>query len=193
MRLREVVLCALAVCLVSTTAAGAATKVKPKPPICNMIVDDAGDGASSVGGPVVKSDALDIRGGDVATGAKTLVGVLRLTRTSTNNDYVTMTGVSWGLTFYIRSNPYTFTRRRNSGVPESYVDTFSGGSDKLTTTVTPTEIRWTIPRSVIPDLAKPKIVIESLNAGSSWFTFNADGAGSAMKYNDRAPSCLKPA
>lgn len=192
MRLRHTVLCALALSLVSTAAAGAAPKAKPKP-VCNMFVDPVGDGSSSVGGAVMHSDALDIRGGDIATGAKTLVGVLRLTKTSTDGDAVTMTGVSWGLTFTIRGNTYTFGRRRGAGVTAVYTNTFSGGNPTTpAVTVTPTEIRWTIDRSAIPDLKKPKIVIEALSAGSSWFSFNADGGGSAVKYADRMPSCLNP-
>jgi hypothetical protein len=74
---------ALAVALIASVtaagAAGAATKPKPKP-VCNLVLDPAGD--ASLQAPLPSDDALDILSADVASNAKSFTAVLRMKNVS---------------------------------------------------------------------------------------------------------------
>jgi hypothetical protein len=74
---RPVVCLALAVSLTAAGAAGAATRPKPKPvkPVCNLVVDPAGDATVGV---APADDALDIVSADVASDAKSFTAVIRV-------------------------------------------------------------------------------------------------------------------
>jgi hypothetical protein len=172
-------------------AAAPAVAAKPKPPVCKLVVDAKGDGGTST--PGTKSDALDITGADVATGRKQLVGVLRVVTTDTANDPLAYFGMEWSVNFTVRGTSYSFERRRVAGMAETYRYEFNGSAQDVKVTETATEIRWVVPRKAVPELSKPKPVLETLAATSRWFTSNADAASSTKKYADLTPSCLKPA
>jgi hypothetical protein len=83
--------------LVLAGPAGAALK-KPKP-VCNLLVDPAGDdgGANPALG---HTDSLDILGGDIASDGKTVTVVLRLAK-AVSSDSATPTGRSYYLDFAV--------------------------------------------------------------------------------------------
>lgn len=191
MRLRSLVLCSLAVTLVSTTPTAWAAAARAPKPVCNLIVDAKGDGHSTVF-PMVESPTLDITGGDVATGKKTLVGVLRVASTDGSNDNWAKLGMRVSLQFTIMGTSYNFERRRKAGTAENYEYTFSGGP-VLKGSATKNSITWVIDRKTIPNLAKKNIVISGLSASSDPFSGNADAASSPKKYADKYPSCVKAA
>jgi hypothetical protein len=187
-RLRSIVLGTIAVSLVATSPTYAASKPKPA---CNLLVDAKGDGHSTVF-PTVGGDVYDVTGGDIATGKKTLVGVLRVATTDGSSNNYAKLGMKVSLSFTVNGAPYNFTRRRKAGTAEDYEYTFSNGA-LLKTVVTKTSITWIVDRKLIPELAKPKPVITTLNGKSTPFSGNADSAVSAKKYADKYPSCVKAA
>ena len=200
MRIRPAIACSLVLALaLPVSAATAAPKkkkaAKPAPPVCHLLTDESGDGYPSVPGPAAKSDALDITGGDVATGKNTVVGVLRVKTTDTANDPLALAGMEWTLSFKIKETQYKFKRMRLAGANETYSYQFLGGTvlqKDLKVTESATEIRWTVPRKGVPDLKKAKMVAHTLTGTSRWFTFNADDATTLKTYADLTPSCLKP-
>jgi hypothetical protein len=66
---RPVVAVATLACLAGGVTANAATK-----PVCNLVVDDKGDGA----GVLADSDGLDILSADIASDSKKITAVIRL-------------------------------------------------------------------------------------------------------------------
>lgn len=193
MRLRHLAICTLALGLVASAspAATAATKKKKPPkPLCFLLTDVEGDGRSTIM-PGVEGPELDILGGDVATGPKTLVAMLRVKSTTGGTPWSKL-GNSVSMTMNIRGTVYSFQRRRAFGMDEKYTYSFSGGSQFLkSTAVTPTTITWTVDRAGIPELKKLNTVITGLAASSQPFTSNADGAGSNKSYPDKHPSCVR--
>jgi hypothetical protein len=192
-RLRRLALCTLAVSLVATApTAHAATKKKPKPkpkPVCNLLVDVSGDGRSTVM-PTVEGAPMDITGADIATGTKTLVAVLRVGTTDASSYNWAKLGYGVSMQFKILGKTYTFERKRKAGTAETYEDTFQNGPVK-SVAVTPTSIAWTIDRTAIDDLKKPKIVITNLTASSRPFVSNGDAGSSTKTYADKYPSCVR--
>ncbi len=85
MKLTRTVVCLTLVASVAGAgSAVAATKPKPKPvkPVCNLVVDPAGD--ASLQAPLPGDDALDIVGADIASDAKNVTAVIRLKSVSSN-------------------------------------------------------------------------------------------------------------
>ena len=192
MHLRRVLLATLAVSL-AVTAAPAFAKARPKP-VCNLLVDPEGDGKSTVGGDVIKSPALDIIGGDVATGAKTVVAVLRVKTTSTSGDNVALMGMRWSLNTSINGKDYTFTVSRSFGPTDGRNPSVSNMANGVlpVLTIQPNAYVFTVDRKGF-DTLKPggKILVKS--AGSGVGFNNADGATSLKTYVDRTPSCVRAA
>lgn len=192
MRPRLVLTCSLALSL-AAAGAPAFAAAKAKPPVCGLITDAKGDGHPQPA-PALKSSALDITGADVATGKRTVVAVLRVVATDTANDPLARFGMEWSVSFSVKGTTYTFQRRRTAGVAEGYRYTFNGlALEAKDVRETKTDIRWTVARSAVPELKKPRLTLENLAATSRWFTFNADAATSAKRYADLTPSCLKAA
>lgn len=192
MNIRLAIVCAVVAPLaVAAPHAGAAAKRKP-PTLCNLLVDDKGDGHAQTGGVLLSSPALDITGADVASGKKTVVGVLRIAALKTSNDPGTILGATWNLNFTVRGTTYNFQRHRAGGTAGTYDYSFTGG-------VTPTvkesgnEVWFTVARSAIPELKKPKPVFETISVSSTTFVTNADAGSTTKTYPDLAPSCLRPA
>jgi hypothetical protein len=186
---RSVVIgCAVVAALAAGSPAVAAKQV------CHQITDGKGDGHPS-NLSIATSNALDIVGGDIATGKKSIVGVLRLASTDAS-DPMSAFGETWSLNFTVQNKTYNFRRTRVAGTTEEYRYAFNGSSVELTShSETATEIKWVIPRSAVEALKKPKAVFESISATSSWFVTNADAAAAktGTRYVDKTPSCLKPA
>ena len=192
MRLRHLAYGALALGLVSTTTSALAA-AKPKP-LCNLITDKAGDGKAS---GIIASDALDILSGDVATGKKTLVGVLRMKTTNAKGDPAATLGMRMTLRFTVQGTTYVLWRRVSSAPANS--DTFGMSINnvevpdnlKPKVTMTATTITWTVARSQIVGLKKPKSLISELGSTTYINSTNADAADSTAKYPDLAASCVK--
>lgn len=179
--------CCIAMALsASVSPAFAVKKTPPPPPLCNLLVDPKGDG-----GGTLHSPALDFTGADVATGKKTVVGVIRVVSTATANDPDVALGATWNLNFSVKGKGYTFQRRRIAGAAAQYQYTLEGAA--VPATETATEIRFVAQRSAVPELAKPKQVIDTIALTSQTFVTNGESGSTSKKYPDLAPSCLKPA
>lgn len=195
MRSRRIVLCTIAVGLVTTSASALAAPVKP---VCQLVKDVEGDGRSQ-GVPVFQSKALDILSADVASGKNTVVGTIRLKTTQTSGDSMAALGMRWSLAFQIAGTDYSFTMQRAWSATGASSDSASSrmageGGPTPTLKVDATSITWTVPRSAFASLKKPKMAFSSIAAGSNIFGGNADSAiGGQVKYTDLTPSCLKPA
>lgn len=182
MRLRSALLTTIALGVFTPTAAYAT------PPTCNLLVDQAGDGRSQAV-PVLSSPALDLLSGDIASGTKTVVGVLRLKTTDTTNDPLVHLGMRWSLAFDVGGTSYVFTlSRAGSG---TQVASFSDGTSTFPVglSVDPTSITWTVRRGSLATLT-PGALFSSLRAVSSVFGGNADAMISSHTYTDQHPSCV---
>lgn len=162
----------------------------PPPPVCHLLTDERGDGHPAATS-ALKSDALDITGADVATGRNTIVGVLRVATTDTAMDPMAALSMEWNLSFIVKNKRYKFSRDRVAGAEEKYNYTFQGIPVK-DVKENATEIRWTLPRTAVPELKSDKM-IKTIAATSGWFLTNADSGSTMKTYKDQTPSCLKPA
>lgn len=191
MRVRTILTCVLAISLVGATSAVAATKPRPKP-LCTLLKDDSGDGTWVV--PVVESPALDIISGDISTGPKTMVAVLRLGSTdfAPTSDKWSSTGYSWsfGVTSSL-GQKYQFEAARHvTGTMDEDV-TVDGKSVPFQFKIVGKTFVWTIQRKVSPNLSRPKNVFREFRGGSEVESSTADGAFTgASVYPDRASSCV---
>ena len=176
------------------TKAKAKAKPKPKPkPVCMLLTDKAGDG-SFLAAPV-NSPTLDIVSGDMATGAKTIVAVLRLTSADFAHDYMSHLGFNW----YIAATSTT----GHSFAFDADLDPAGGwtirakvDSAQLPAAATAFKIDgnslvWTVQRSASPELTRPKLVLRLFRAGSEVESATADSTDVAKTtYTDRQPSCV---
>jgi hypothetical protein len=159
---------------------------------CPMLTDVAGDGTWGLV-PLVSSPQLDIRSGDVASGATTVVAVLRMT--SLVDNLYSQLGPQWGIAWSINGNSYSATLRRGAGPVPSYIATFQSPSG----TSTPAwsydlgtgVITWTMPRSALPDLATPGQTFSNLRAQTALLSGSADQAfASSATYVDQTAGCV---
>lgn len=191
MRLRNamltIALAALPVVAVATPA-NAAT--------CNLIVDAVGD-AGVLNNALLRSDHVDIVSGDVASGPTTVVAVLRLK--SLDPDLASNLGPAWKIGWNIGTNNYTASVRRTLGPIGSYITEFSvngtlAGPVSVAVDVTNDTITWTIPRSLLPDLATPGATFTALRATTTVLSSTSDIAfSSTATYVDQSPSCVPAA
>jgi hypothetical protein len=192
-RLRTLAIGTLALSLAGPGTAAMAAKPKPKPkPVCNLITDPSGDGHASVAGAVLNSPALDILSGDIASGPKTVVGVLRVTTTNTANDNVAALGMKWALNFAVAGKDYAFTVSKSSGTATP-VAKLTGAPDgtAVTLKVDAGSYTWSVPRAAFTGL-KPKSSVFTVKSASSFvYTFNADAASAMKPYLDQTLSCVK--
>jgi hypothetical protein len=158
-------------------------------PVCNLIVDPIGDA----------EDAVDVVSGDVASGATTVVGALRL-RTLTPNDPTTLTGTRWDLAFTAGAARYTFSLRRDALGAITSTFTRRPVFGAVTTIAAPytllgSTVRWTVARTDVPDLpAAPAYDPLSDLVATTYATpldLTADVAFATQPYLDGWPSCLK--
>jgi hypothetical protein len=102
MRVRPLLAAALAAPLAAHGAvAVAAARPKPKPPLCNLVTDTAGDVATG-------AQSLDIKSADVATDGRTVTGVIRLTKAlKPTTDSASPTGGFYSISFTYNALGYT--------------------------------------------------------------------------------------
>jgi hypothetical protein len=195
MRLRSLVLGSLVLGLTVATSGGVATAAKLKP-ACNLVTDEEGDGTHHASG--LSSPVLDIKSVDVATNGKKVAAILRLkSLTMSNTDPLTLGQVDWSVYFQISGTNYEFTYRKGSGTNPTSSANFTAGNssakpdvkfDAATATIT-----WSVARSAVANLKRPKQSLVQIGGTTSWMGGNADGAGPSpknVKYPDLYPSCL---
>lgn len=191
-------------------SAGVASALTPKPtpkPVCNLIVDKAGD--ASVLGPDPSDASLDILSADVASNAKHLTAVLRVRNLSASslaatgrNYYVQFSTPTAKNPIYLsyETTPYGNysswgALERGAGGVGSY--TYEGDAT-ATVNKAKNEIRVTVPIGKLAALArlKPGAKITKLHANTSAgfvvLVSDVDEADSTKTYIAGAPSCVKP-
>lgn len=133
---------------------------------------------------------VDIRSGDLASGPTTVAVVLRLRDL---DDLPTLLlGVRWTFGWTIDGTPYA--ARFDLPVASPHTATFTGPSG---TVVVPAsadritdDIRWTIPRGLLPDLATPKRTFRDIHAYTQVLGVTADTATTPATYIDQTAGCI---
>jgi len=202
MRVRSVLgaVVALALIVAPATGAMAKAKAKPKPKVyCNLLSDKPGDGNWFV--PGVSSSGLDILGGDIATGAKTMVAVLRLgsTNFSQTSDVWSNLGYSWRIGAQSTlGQTYVFNASLHFGGSVTGSASAGGIGVPVTFAIDKTKntFTWTLKRSDAKNLARPKNVFHGFYANSYVESSSADSTDATPPsdiYPDRGLSCIKAA
>ncbi len=196
MRSRPLLLCAVsAALLVSTGVASAAKK-------CNLVSDGSGD-ANFIGpaGVAPNVNQLDIRSGDVATGKKTLVVVLRLESADGKGAQAAALGMTYQVSFAISGVQHVFKRTLPMG-GSAYTDSATANGVAIAGLAVKSDaktITWTVPRANVPKLksATKKTVITGIflqaTAPEAHDYAPNDSRPSSATYPDRAPSCVSAA
>ncbi|MDQ1748125.1 MAG: hypothetical protein QOD07_2388 [Frankiaceae bacterium] len=204
MRTRSAVAVLAAITLVAAPAAGAATKKKPATPpkktYCNLLVDSTPGDENWNLVPVVSSPGLDIKSGDIATGAKQVVAVLRLGSVdfSPTSDHYAYLGYSWAFAAdSTLGQEYSFTASEAFGNPVKGAAVIDGQSVPVTFSIDSSSksFKWVVERKNVPSLGRPKNVFKNFRAHSDVESGTADDAPSmpaSDTYPDRGLSCLKP-
>jgi hypothetical protein len=204
MRARSVLaLIAVLGLVAAAPAASAKTKAKPKPKVyCNLLTDTSGDGKSSVY-PGVSSNGLDIKSGDLATGAKTMVAVIRLGDTNFalgHDNWGQTLGYAWD--FGVNSNTgqayrfqailhaYSGSLTASASVDNAGVTLKSFKVDTAKNTFT-----WVIDRSVDKYLTRKGTVFKEFRGDSKALDTTADTAPNQptplnVIYPDKGLSCV---
>jgi hypothetical protein len=173
--------------------------------LCLQIQDASGDGMAL--GLPASQNSLDIVSGDIATGRKNLVAVLRLK--STAHDPALVGGVTYTVDFTAGGAAYQLVYRVY-GTGETEAELVSGAAssnsgqtvdavvDQSTSSIT-----WVMPRKLVPALKKPGSKLTGLGAstavsdnmnlptGSMRGSFSADQASTAKSYTDMTPTCVR--
>lgn len=204
---------ALAIALVAAgaPAAGAAARVKPA---CQLVVDAAGDATSF--GAVPSRDAIDILSADVASGARNLVGVVRLA--SAASDPTMAPGATYRLGWTVGgiAQEFALVRYSDGGSVVTFDPNTGALNDEISAKAlvdsASSSITWTLSRKANPQLAKqgaklgalyvvadaaanlaiprPNPAVPSVTIGAN-IGGGGDEASSGKTYTDRAPSCVK--
>jgi hypothetical protein len=185
MRSRPVLLCTLSLALI----AGGSALAGPTP-ACRLVTDVTGDGMMDGGQGLIKSDAMDITGGDVASGKKEVVGVIRVKSLNTSGDPFAWLKYSWMIAFKINGQDFNFSAARAQSPTGAMVNS---GTEKFT--FGPDSITFRVPRKDFEPLVKKpgRYFIDNIAVTSSVNGTSADSAlgGPTAKIKDFYPSCLK--
>jgi hypothetical protein len=149
----------------------------------------------------VKSAGLDILGGDMATGAKTMVAVLKLSSTNFSQVGDPFSNLSYSWRFGAQSTlgqVYEFSATLHFGGTVTGAASAGGVGVPVTFAIDSAKntFTWTIKRSDAKNLARPKNVFHGFYANSYVLSSSADSTDPTPAsdiYPDRALSCLKPA
>jgi len=193
---RLVIGAAVAALLVPATSAWSA-RVRT---VCNVLPDKADDTMLATPGVPLKSAVHDIRAFDIATGAKTVMVVMKMATADLAADPLGTGGMAWNASFKIGDVNHAFSRRVGpNGTVLSETATAGGQPiSGLTVKADKTSITWIVPRANVPKLKGKGVVLSTFFAGTSSPTLvydqAPDGGGvSSARYVDRTPSCLRPA
>lgn len=201
-----IALAATAVALAGAPAFAAPAKPAPAKPTCRLVIDDAGD---AVVGAENRA-SIDIVSADVASGAKNVVGVLRLA--SLANDPLMSAGASYSLTWRLGSVTQSFsTVRYSDGSVDNTFDPntefgASGDERPVSALLDPATgtITWSVPRKSNPALkgsgmkftGLAAVTQASFNVRAQGITtsgsfLGGDDASTGKSYVDRSPTCVK--
>lgn len=181
MRARSVLAVLAVLALIAAPAASATTKKKvTKPKVyCNLLTDPAND-FTATAMPADKSAALDVLGGEFATGAKTVMATLKLgsVNVSPSNDPWSELGYDWKFgTQSTLGQTYAFTARTSLGNPitgSATVDNATIPGVKFTVDKVHNMFIWTFNRSAAPNLSRPKNIFHGFFAASNFLSDSAD-------------------
>lgn len=200
MRARSVFAVIAVVALVAAPAAGATAKKRPPPAktYCNLLVDPSGDGTVV---PGITSKGLDIIGGDLATGKKTMVAVLRLSDTDFSQSHDPWSTFEYAWSFAVSSSygqSYSFSAKYNSGnlTYGAAVDNAPVTVTKFTVNHSNNTFTWVISRSVDKTLTRKNTIFRDFRGQSDVFGSNSSDSApnnqATMKstYPDLGHSCV---
>lgn len=195
--------------LLAVTLAGAALAVPVAAPAhaaalkksCNMVSDASDDVYVFDKATGVKASALDIRSVDVATGRTKLVGVMRLGAPVSASDNTLANGGSWSLDFRFAKSDTQYTFQKTMARPaQGGAVTYAFQIDHQTVagvvgTTDGATITWTIAKSLVPPLKKPKATVVKMFSSTLGFLshdYAPDGGTFAdVKYQDMQSSCVR--
>jgi hypothetical protein len=198
MRRAPYALVALAALVVATAPAHATA--------CPLLTDAAGDVMPGGVQPPVPvgaglSHGLDIVSADVASGATTVVGVLRVR--SLELDPFTYGFAHWNLMWQVGGTRYAVDARRAMDTSGAFLGAFHRSNAlpvPVAVAVDPAAgtFTWTVPRSWLPELAAPGATFDGLHARTGEpLTFLTDVAGTPFDpvpmYVDGTPGCVSAA
>jgi hypothetical protein len=191
---------ALAACLVlAVTGTGVASAAPRRPavkPVCTIVTDVKGDGSVAA---TPNSKALDIVSADIATGPKTVTGVIRVD--GMGSDPATTLGVEYKINFTVGDVSQYLRYQNSTGLGETYdygdqSGTNGGSTSKgaASGSINPAtgEITFTAPKSDFPGLkggTATAIVARSYVSAGAVFE-PADTATGTTPYKDLTPSCV---
>jgi hypothetical protein len=196
--------------LCASALAGGSALAAPAKVSCNLVSDPAGDATGFVvtGTPLPNDPQLDIVGGDIASNAKVLTGVIRLA--AVGADQTSPLGRTYYVNFTINGTKvFLDAVIDNAGAVTYNAGDFTGTNSGRKTIgevsgvmdAAKKEIRISAPISTCPDSAKPGATIAGLNLlGQRYFgtpttggaTPTADDATSAAVYKAGTRSCVVP-
>lgn len=167
--------------------------------VCHLVRDGAKDTTLASPLTAVSGSSVDIRSVDVATGAKTLVVVLRLGSSNVAADPAATLGLTWDVMFRIGNAGHRFGRRLGPG-GVVLGDTATAAGKPIAgvkTKVAGNAVTWTVPRSAVPKLRGRGAVLTGFYA-STWtplLTYDQapDSGSGGGSYTDRQRSCVKAA
>src|SRR5687767_11555928 len=110
----------------AVTLAPAAAHAKP---VCYLVQDKAADTGLGLPASPVRTPAHDITSLDVATGKKTLMGVMRVTSTAVADDPAAKIGMYWKIDFRIGDVAHSF--KRTLGQNGTFTDTATQNSTPI--------------------------------------------------------------
>lgn len=197
---RALVVLVVAASLVGGTVSAGAAPAKPKP-ACNLLTDPA---------DMADSPSLDVRSADIATDAKQLTYVIRVTDVDATSDPKTASGRQWQLAFMVDG------RRILLSVVDGPTGLYDGSGNGASVRLDPAtnEVRYTLPLAKIastylvtitPGRTKLSNYLATTDSGltlpegsgsvtglnfQSW-GFPDNGTGSGVPYLAGAPSCVK--
>lgn len=200
MRTRPALAAVLAASVALGGAAVAAPKPKPKPkpvpPVCNLVVDDKGDG-SFIATP--NSTTLDVVSADIATGPRQVTAVIRVDKLA--DDQLTAHGKQFKLNFVVNGVSHYLRYQGSAVLGESFdygdqsganAGTVSKGAATGTVDPATNTITMSMSKSEFAGL-KGGTVTEMTAASyfySGGFYHLADSAEGGRAYKDLTPSCV---
>lgn len=162
---------------------------------CPLVTDPTGDGGWPIAAPLLTPPALDVVGADVASGATTVVAVVRLA--SLAADPADALGMTWRFGWTIAGTHHMVEARR-SNTTGAYVASFQVAGVPAPSTfaadVATATLTWTMPRSSLPALATPGATFQTFSGNSNLFGSTADVFfDGAATYVDQDPGCVPAA
>lgn len=163
---------------------------------CPLVADPAGD--AFTGGsylPIPTTPNADIVAVDVASGATTVAAVMRVA--SLDPDLFDRFGPEWVVAWRINGNEYVVRTRRTAHRDfdtRFQVNQANAGPVPVAFDLAADTITWTIPRTLLPDLATPGATFTTFRSFTSVLSSTTDTAVDlAVTYVDQTAGCVPAA